>query len=125
MKRCVRSHRFGVLLSLSVCLSAGVCGTARAAERMSEQPLPAQTLPAAPIPTETRSAQSATPRQTRTQGYQLSQNRYEEAVTYSRAAYILYFVSVALSLLALVLLLRFGIAAQFRDWAENVSDKRW
>lgn len=125
MKRCRRLHRFGVPLSLSLLLSVGVCGTSRAAELASVQSLSTQTLPAPPIPTETRSAQSATPRQTTTKGYQLSQDRYEEAVTYSRAAYTLYFVSVALSLLALLLLLRFGIAAKFRDWAENVSDKRW
>ncbi|MHB8609894.1 MAG: M48 family metallopeptidase [Candidatus Acidiferrales bacterium] len=91
----------------------------------SEPPLSRQALPAPPVPTETRSAQSATPRQTKTAEYTLSQDRYEKAVSYSRASYALYFVSVALSLLALVILLRIGIAARFRDWAENVSDKRW
>ncbi|MGC1619868.1 MAG: M48 family metallopeptidase [Candidatus Acidiferrum sp.] len=91
----------------------------------TEKPLPAQALPAPPVPTETRSVQSSTARQIRTEGYKLSQGRYEKAVSYSRASYALYFVSVALSLLALVVLLRLRIAAKFRDWAERVSDHRW
>jgi Zn-dependent protease with chaperone function len=55
----------------------------------------------------------------------LSSDRYEKAVTYSRAAYTMYFVSVGLNILALVILLRLGIAAKFRDCAESFSDKRW
>lgn len=125
MERCVCFHRFGVLLCLSVCLFPRAWGTARAAERATEKPLPAQALPAPPVPTETRSAQSATARQIKTGEYKLSEDRYEKAVSYSRASYVLYFVSVGLSVLALVILLRLGIAAKFRDWAERVSDKRW
>lgn len=125
MERCVCFHRFGVLLCLSVCLFPRAWGTARAAERATEKPLPTQALPAPPVPTETRSAQSATARQIKTGEYKLSEDRYEKAVSYSRASYVLYFVSVGLSVLALVILLRLGIAAKFRDWAERVSDKRW
>jgi len=125
MERCVRYRRFGMLVCLSVCVSASVCGSLMAAEIGDEQPLPTQALPAPPVPSETRSAQSATPRQTKAAEYTLSQDRYEKAVTYSRASYTLYFVSVALSLLAIVILLQLGIAAKFRDWAESVSDKRW
>lgn len=125
MERCVCFHRFGVLLCLSVCLFPRAWGTARAAERATEKPLPAQALPAPPVPTETRSAQSATARQIKTGEYKLSEDRYEKAVSYSRASYVLYFVSVGLSMLALGILLRLGIAAKFRDWAERVSDKRW
>ena len=125
MERCVCFHRFAALLCLSLCFSAAVCETSWAAEMATEKPLPAQALPAPPVPSETRTAQSATPRQTKTEGYKLSQNRYEKAVSYSRASYTLYFVSVALSVLALVILLQLGIAAKFRDWAESVSDKRW
>ncbi|MGC1415034.1 MAG: M48 family metallopeptidase [Candidatus Acidiferrum sp.] len=106
-------------------MSAVVCVGARPAEMATEKPLPAQALPAPPVPTETRSAQSATPRQIKTGGYKLSQDRYEKAVSYSRASYTLYFVSVALSVLALVILLQLGIAARFRDWAERVSGNRW
>ncbi|MGH9743084.1 MAG: hypothetical protein ACRD51_12135, partial [Candidatus Acidiferrum sp.] len=101
-------HRFCVWLGLSLCLTAGVCGSIHAAAPAGEQPVPAQALPSPPVPTETRSAQSPTPRQTPKEGYTLSQDRYEKAVTYSRASYELYFVSVALSIFALVLLLKFG-----------------
>ena len=125
MERCVCFHRFCVLVCLSLCMSALVCVRARPAEMATEKPLPAQALPAPPVPTETRSAQSATPRQIKTEGYKLSQDRYEKAVSYSRASYTLYFVSVALSVLALVILLQLGIAAKFRDWAERVSGNRW
>jgi STE24 endopeptidase len=125
MERCTFFHRLGIILSLGLCLSASVCGSIRAAAMANEQPPSAQALPAPPVPTETRSAQSATPRQTKTEGYKLSLQRYEEAVTYSRASYTLYFISVALSVLTLVILLRFGIAAKFRDWAESASDRRW
>jgi STE24 endopeptidase len=125
MERCVCFHRFCVLVCLSLCMSAVVCVGARPAEMATEKPLPAQALPAPPVPTETRSAQSATPRQIKAEGYKLSQDRYERAVSYSRASYTLYFVSVALSVLALVILLQLGIAAKLRDWAERVSDNRW
>ncbi|MGC1615234.1 MAG: M48 family metallopeptidase [Candidatus Acidiferrum sp.] len=125
MERCVCIHRFGMLLCLSLFFSAGVCGSAQPTVIASGLPLLAQALPASPVPTETRSAQSATPRQTKAEGYRLSQDRYEKAVNYSRASYTLYFISVALSVLALVILLRLGIAAKFRDWAESASDKRW
>ncbi|MGC2528101.1 MAG: M48 family metallopeptidase [Candidatus Acidiferrum sp.] len=125
MERCVCFHRFYVLVCLSLCMSALVCVGARPAEMATEKPLPAQALPAPPVPAETRSAQSATPRQIKTEGYKLSQDRYEKAVSYSRASYALYFVSVALSVLALVILLQLGIAAKLRDWAERVSGNRW
>ena len=125
MERCGFSHRFGMLLCVSLCLSTGARGSLPAASMASEQPAPGQALPAPPVPSETRSAQSATPQQTKTAEYTLSQERYEKAVTYSRASYTLYFVSVALSVLVLAILLWLGVAAKFRDWAENVSDKRW
>ncbi|MGB8474217.1 MAG: M48 family metallopeptidase [Candidatus Acidiferrum sp.] len=125
MERCARFRRFGLLLPLCLYVAGGVCGSMLAAEPSAGQPLPEQALPSPPVPTETRSAQSPTPEQEKTEGYKLSQSRYEEAVTYSRASYTLYFISVALSVLALLILLRLGIAARFRDWAESVSDKRW
>lgn len=63
--------------------------------------------------------------QTKTEQYTLSHDRYEKAVAYSRAGYTLYFVSYFLGTLVLILLLRLGVAAKFRDIAEKVSDKRW
>ena len=126
MRRCIRFHRFGARLCLCLCVFSSACGIMLTPAEASERPLPTQALPAPPVPSETRSAQSGTASQrTRSETYTLSQRRYEEAVTYSRASYSLYFVSVALSAIVLVILLRMGIAASFRDWAESVSDKRW
>jgi STE24 endopeptidase len=124
MERCVCFHRFGVLLCLSLSLSTGICGRTRAAVLPNARPSSAQTLPTPSLPTETRSARAAAPQQPKSE-YVLSSDRYEKAITYSRAAYTLYFVSVGLNILALVILLRLGIAAKFRDCAESVSDKRW
>ena len=127
MGRCVSIHRFGLLVCLSLSVSAGICGRTREAVMASAQPFIAQTLPTPSVSsgTETQSTQSAAPQQPKSGEYVLSQDRYEKAVTYSRAAYTMYFVSVGLNVLALLILLRIGIAAKFRDWAENVSDKRW
>jgi STE24 endopeptidase len=125
MERWVCFHRFGVLLCLSLSLSTGICGRTRAAALANARFFSAQALPAPPVPRETRSAPPAAPQQPKGGEYVLSSDRYEKAVTYSRAAYTMYFVSVGLNVLALVILLRLGIAAKLRDWAENVSDKRW
>jgi STE24 endopeptidase len=121
MERCVCFHRFGVLLCLSLFLSAGICGGPRAAAR----PFSAQTLPVPSAPAETPGAPPAARQTPKNADFVLSSDRYEKAVRYSRAAYTMYFVSVALNILALVLLLRLGLAAKFRDWAESVSDRRW
>jgi len=70
--------------------------------------------------------QAAKPEESRaTQQYTLSHERYQKAITLSRAEYTLYFVSFFYGLLVLVLLLRLGIAAKFRDIAERVSDARF
>jgi len=63
--------------------------------------------------------------QTKTEQYTLSHERYKKAVAYSRAGYTLYFVSYGLEFIFLLLILRLGFAARFRDIAENVSEKRW
>jgi len=63
--------------------------------------------------------------QTRTEQYTLSHERYEKAVAYSRAGYTLYFVSYLLGVFFLFLILRLGVAARFRDIAENASEKKW
>ena len=65
------------------------------------------------------------PSQGKTEQYTLSEDRYEKAVAYNRAGYILYFVAYFLSILILFLLLQLGWAAKFRDFAERVTDKRW
>jgi STE24 endopeptidase len=69
--------------------------------------------------------QPPAPAQTETDQYRLSRERYEKAVSYSRAGYTLYFISYFLSAVVLLLILRLGIAAKFRDMAEAASDKKW
>jgi Zn-dependent protease with chaperone function len=73
---------------------------------------PQEQPPRAPTPAETDQ-------------YRLSRERYEKAVSYSRAGYTLYFISYFFSALVLVLILRLGIAAKLRDIAEDAGDKRW
>jgi STE24 endopeptidase len=65
------------------------------------------------------------PNPARTEQYTLSQDRYQKAVAYSRAKYILWFLSYAVSVAVLVLFLRFGIGARLRDLAERASGNRW
>ena len=60
----------------------------------------------------------------RTEQYTLSQERYDKAVAFSRAEYVLYFVSAILSIAVLWILLRAGLAAKFRDVAERASGRR-
>ncbi len=65
------------------------------------------------------------PDQVKTEQYTLSHEKYEKAVAYSHADYALYFVSYILGGIFLFLILRLGIAARFRDIAENGSQVRW
>jgi len=71
------------------------------------------------------SQQSRTPTQAETDQYRLSRERYQKAVSYSRAGYILYFISYFLILAVLLLILRLGVAARFRDIAEALSERKW
>jgi Zn-dependent protease with chaperone function len=123
MGRCACFHRFGALFCLSLLLCGGIYGRMRCVFPPAALPLSAQTSPSV-LPEAQPSAPSP-PQQQKNGEYVLSRDRYEKAVTYSRASYTMYFVSVALDVLALLILLHLGIAARFRDWAENVSDKRW
>ncbi len=125
MERCFCFHRFGVVFYLALCVSACICGSMQAAVTASAQPLSAQTAAATSFRPETQSSSPAAPQKAKNGEYVLSRDRYEKAVTYSRASYLMYFVSVGLDVLALVVFLRLGMAAKYRDWAESVSDKRW
>lgn len=57
--------------------------------------------------------------------YRLSPERYAKAVAYSRAGYRLYFIRFAYGLGILWMLLRWGVAKKFRDWAEEPSGNRF
>jgi len=90
----------------------------------------AQTSPDGSAPTPTPipglpKSEHVEPQRGRTEQYTLSEDRYEKAVAYSRAGYTLYFVSYFVSIAVLLLLLRMGVAARFRDFAERVTGRRW
>lgn len=68
---------------------------------------------------------TSTPDETKTEQYTLSHEKYKKAVAYSSAGYALYFLSYILGGIFLFLILRLGIAARFRDIAENASQIRW
>jgi STE24 endopeptidase len=115
MRRCVFTCRFVLVLVLS-----GAAFTTA-----SSALLAVQTPAAAPVSSQPVVSGSAAAEQAQTEQYTLSHERYEKAVAYSRAGYTLYFVSVILGLLVLFLVLRLGVAAKLRDFAETASDKRW
>ena len=90
----------------------------------------AQTSPQRPSPSTTPvpgvpKSERLEPSPSKTEQYTLSEDRYEKAVAYSRAGYTLYFVSYFLSFAVLLLFLRLGVAAKFRDVAERVTGRRW
>jgi STE24 endopeptidase len=98
--------------------------------RVAAKAAEAQTAPQRPSPSQTPvpglpKAERVEPQRGRTEQYTLSEDRYEKAVAYSRAGYTLYFVSYFVSLAVLLLLLRQGVAAKFRDFAERVTGRRW
>ena len=91
-----------------------------AVARATDPPPSAQaTQKAAPAPGGVETAA-----QPSTDQYRLSRERYEKAIAYSRADYMLYFLSTAWSLLVLILLLRMGVVAKLRDIAERLSGNR-
>jgi STE24 endopeptidase len=97
-----------------------VAPDAPAAQKQPQRSKPTQ----APIPGLPKTEPPQPPRGT-TEQYTLSEDRYEKAVAYSRAAYTLYFISYFLSFLVLIFILRLGVAAKYRDIAEGLSGKRW
>ena len=58
--------------------------------------------------------------------YTLSHDRYEKAVAYSRAGYSLYFLSVFIGFVVLILALRFGFVARVRalEWTRVCCRRR-
>jgi STE24 endopeptidase len=86
---------------------------------------PAQSPAQPPPSTETPPLVSSTLDQAKTEQYTLSHEKYAKAVAYSRAGYMLYFLSYLLGGIFLFLILRLGIAARLRDIAESASQIRW
>lgn len=142
MRRCVSSHRFVLVLSVLIPLAAVASGSANPRPApQAKSPVLRWFAPHTSLPGRPESApQTAQPQtslrgkpnvpsqpseQTSTEQYTLSHERYEKAVAYSRAGYTLYFVSYGLGGLVLFLILRLGVAAKFRDIAENASGEKW
>ncbi|HEX4538546.1 MAG TPA: M48 family metallopeptidase [Candidatus Acidoferrum sp.] len=116
-------HRFICILALFFCFAAPR-DRAQNIDRVSSSAPAAQTLQSNPnVPPNTQ--QPPSPTQAETDQYRLSVERYQKAVSYSRAGYTLYFVSYFVSVAVLLLILRLGIAAKFREIAETVSEKKW
>jgi Zn-dependent protease with chaperone function len=57
--------------------------------------------------------------------YTLSHERYEKAVAYSRAGYALYFLSVFVGFLVLLVVLWTGVAGRLRDYAQRKTENRF
>lgn len=125
MGRCAFDHRFVALLSAALLFACALPGLARTQSSASTDTPLAQSSPQQSTVRQTPAVNAESPDQAKTEQYTLSHDRYEKAVAYSRAGYTLYFVSYILGGLFLFLILRLGIAAKFRDIAENASEKRW
>lgn len=120
----VRRH-FCLILCACLCFAAvSRCATNpnfdASHNATQQQAVPRESSPPQIIPGELNTKEETTTGQ-----YTLSHDRYEKAVAYSKAGYTLYFVSYFFSAIVLILILRLGVAAKFRDLAESLSDKRW
>ena len=125
MERCLCFHRFAALSCLLICFTTVASANDRPNARANAARRSGQDLPASSPSPEAQTAPSGNSNHRKTEEFTLSHERYEKAVAYSRAGYALYFVSVFLTALVLILVLRLGIAARFRDFSENLTDKRW
>ncbi|HXX99600.1 MAG TPA: M48 family metallopeptidase [Candidatus Limnocylindrales bacterium] len=88
--------------------AAGLCGPRLAAQEQAK-------------PETTGTAEAS---KQNTDRFRLSRDRYQKAVAYSRAGYVLHFVGVAWGIVVLIILLRQKIVAGLRDFAEARSGKR-
>jgi STE24 endopeptidase len=74
---------------------------------------------------ESRQSETASPpEQADVDRYTLSHERYEKAIAYAKAEYALDFASFFYGVLALILILRLGIAAKLRGIAQHLSENR-
>lgn len=126
MKRWILANRFARPLCVSLLFAFLLLP--RAGKSPPSEPVKnraAQTSPQLPPPNEIPPLVINTSDQAKTEQYTLTHEKYEKAVAYSRAGYTLYFLSYILGGIFLLLILRLGVAARFRDIAESASQKRW
>ncbi len=125
MGRCARIHRFTLILCILLCAAARAQGLAQMAPAKGTPPATPRAERVLDPRDETPLAAPATPQKTETEKYTLSQDRYEKAIAYSRAGYTLYFVMTFFDILVMILVLKLGVAAKFRDFAEDLTDSRF
>jgi len=120
--RLERMWRLSVLRGLLVLLFAAMCSSA-ARPRLEAQESPTVRTP----PPEQIEPPGNTPPPNATsdiERYTLSHDRYEKAVAYSRAGYTLYFSSVFVGFVVLLVVLGTGFAGRLRDFAERRTENR-
>src|SRR5262245_51119666 len=105
-----RSRRRLPLLLLLVVSAVALAGTAAAQETPTVRTPPPQQM-------EPRGDRPAKETGGETERYTLSHERYRKAVTYSRAGYALYFLSVLVGFAVLLTALRTGFVGRLRDLA--------
>jgi STE24 endopeptidase len=123
MRQCVSTPRLICILALFFCFAAPHL-RAQNVDRVAFSRSATKAFPSNRDSPPTNQ-QPPSPTQAETDQYRLSRERYQKAVSYSRAGYTLYFISYFVSVAVLLLILRLGIAAKFRDIAETVSEKKW
>ena len=84
---------------------------------------PLQSAPA--TPRESAAPAAAPTRNSTTSTYHLSPEKYQKAISYSRAGYRLYFLSVFWNLAILLCLLRSGFFAKLQDFTQSHSPNRF
>ena len=124
MRRQVAARRWAIKICVALVLAcaahdSGVSSAHAQSSAPQQSPSSRPAIPGVPR------SERPQPQTGKTEQYTLSEDRYEKAVAYSRAGYTLYFVSYILGVIVLLLILRLGVAAKFRDLAERISDKWW
>jgi STE24 endopeptidase len=113
-----------IFFTVLVCAAGVTASLARSSAAVNVPPSPAQVTSTAPaLGSSTIARDNASP--ARTAQYTLSHDRWQKAVAYSRAGYAVYFVSYFVVVLGLLIVLRSGLAARLRDFAERATEKRW
>ena len=102
-----------------------IAAAARKRQASEVQTYPERPTPSQPAVPNTPAAEKAAPQPPKTEQYTLSNERYEKAIAFSRAEYVLYFVSYLLGVFVLFVILRFGIAARIRSFAERKTPNHW
>jgi STE24 endopeptidase len=125
MGRRVSQHRFALIFCASLFFAMASRSYSSPAPSAHPETPAAQASPQQSGSSQSSPSESKIPEQTRTEQYTLSHERWAKAVAYSRAGYMLYFVSYFLGGFFLFLILQLGWAVKFRAIAENVSDKKW